>query len=99
MSIETPSIPIYISLHESKFKGVERTVESVETLKQKFSLEDDIMLEKVTTSQKGLNLYVITYCIQTKPQRQRHSDKVGGFLDSVFSQLAEKHPVFSEPPQ
>lgn len=90
-------IPIYIKFFEREGKPLEQLIFDVEALSKEYSLESDVQLRNVVRSEKNTSLCMVVYCVQTKPLRQRHSASVGLFLDKIFSQLADKHPAYSEP--
>ncbi len=94
---DTSLIPIYIKFFEREGKPLEQLVADVDSLAKEYSLESDVQLRHVVRSDRNTSLCMIVYCVQTKPLRQRHSTSVGLFLDKVFSQLADKHPAYSEP--
>lgn len=97
MNNDNSFIPIYFKLYERNSKALDQLVRDVETLSKECSIESDVHLAQIGRSEKNDALYTLVYSVNTKPARQRHSTAVGSFLDKVFSQLADKHPAYSEP--
>ena len=97
MNTDNSFIPIYIKLFERNSKSLEQLLRDVETLSKDCSIESDVQLTQIARSEKNSSMYMVVFCVNTKPTRQRHSNSVGMFLDKVFSQLADKHPAYAEP--